>query len=204
MVATWSAESPATYVLGAMLPDFASISGARSLDAREPDMSRGVALHHRTDEVFHGAPTFVALMIEARAQFTAAGLPNGASRAAAHIGVELLLDGTLVGDSSLGAAYLDAIAALREEHLTFASPEHAGRFWSFHERVRGYGIPYGYDDPDFVAARIAGALAGRPRLALGTTPVSAVSMVLRAMTPQVAARAEQLFAEVRGGLRGDV
>ena len=45
--------------LGAMLPDFASISGARSLSAKEAEVARGVALHHRTDEVFHAAPSFV-------------------------------------------------------------------------------------------------------------------------------------------------
>lgn len=199
-VATWSAESPSTYVLGAMLPDFASISRARSLTPVEPEVARGIALHHRTDEVFHAAPSFVALMADARERFTHAGLPSGAARAAAHIGVELLLDGTLVGESLLGRAYLEAMHALREEHVAFGSAEDAARFWRFHERARGYGIPYGYVEPDFVAARIADALSSRPRLALGASTVDEVARVLRVMQPLVGARATTLLDEVRAGL----
>lgn len=199
-VATWSPEAPAAYVLGAMLPDFASLSGARSLAADAPTVARGIALHHRTDDVFHAAPTFVALMIDARERFTRAGVANGPARAAAHIGIEMLLDGTLVGEISLGRAFLSAIEALREEHVRFATVEHAARFWHFHARVRGYGIPYAYVDADFVADRVAGALAGRPRLALGTSPVSDVARVLRAIQPHVVAQAETLLDEIRRGL----
>lgn len=199
-VATWSDAPAATYVIGAMLPDFASISGARSLTASEPEVARGITLHHHTDEVFHAAPSFVALMIDARERFAHAGLPNGAARAASHIGVELLLDGTLVADAQVGRAYVDAIDALRAEHLVFTSADHAERFWEFFGRARGYGVPHAYVDPQFVAERIAGALANRPRLALGDSPVSDVARVLRVMQPIVVARAAALLDEVRSGL----
>lgn len=199
-VATWSATPTPTFVLGAMLPDFATLSGARSLAAGEPTVARGVALHYRTDDAFHGAPTFVALMIEARTRFAQAGLRNGPSRAAAHLGIELLLDGTLVHEALPGRAFLGAIAALREEHVVFGAADDAARFWRFHGRVRDYGIPYGYVDPDFVAARIAGALANRPRLALGGSQEVDVARVLRAMQPLIVRRATTLLSEVRGGL----
>jgi hypothetical protein len=201
-VATWSSEPLPTYVLGAMLPDFATLSGARSLGAGEPSVARGVALHHRTDDAFHGAPTFVALMIEARARLERAGLGNGPSRATAHIGIEMLLDGTLVGEALPARAFLGAIEAIREEHLVFGSAEHAARFWHFHERVRHYGVPYGYVDPAFVAARVAGALAHRPRLALGDSTAGDVTRVLRDLRPLILERAGALLDEVRAGLAG--
>lgn len=199
-VATWSPDSSPAYVLGAMLPDFASLSGARSLAAGDAEVARGVALHHRTDDAFHGAPTFVAQMIDARERFTHAGLPNGASRAAAHIGIELLLDGTLVDDPRASSAFLEAMEGLREEQVVFGGPADASRFWEFHRLVRGYGVPYGYTDPTFVAARIAGALAHRPRLALGSTPLADVARVLAALAPLVRASADTLLGEVRAGL----
>jgi hypothetical protein len=165
-------------------------------------VARGVALHHRTDDAFHGAPTFVALMIEARARLAHAGLENGPARATAHIGIEMLLDGTLVEQALPARAFLEAIEAIREEHLVFGSAEHAARFWHFHERVRHYGVPYGYIDPEFVAARVAGALAHRPRLALRDSTAGDVTRVLRELRPLVLDRAAALLGEVRDGLAG--
>ena len=57
VVATWHATEP-RFVLGAMLPDFAAMIRARPPAARDPELARGIALHHATDEVFHDAPTF--------------------------------------------------------------------------------------------------------------------------------------------------
>ncbi len=200
-VATWAPDASPGFVFGAMLPDFAAISGARAVVAADPEVARGVALHHATDAVFHAAPTFVALMIEARAQLTAVGLGGGASRAAAHLGIELLLDGTLVDGDTGARAYVEALAALEEAHLRFDDATHAPRFWALHARLRGWGVPYGYVDPAFVAARIGDALAHRPRLALGTVSTDAVAGVLDAVRPAVVRRADALLGEVRAGLR---
>ena len=60
-VAAWAPGATPPFVLGAMLPDFAAISGARSARPRHAEARRGVALHLATDEVFHAAPDFVAL-----------------------------------------------------------------------------------------------------------------------------------------------
>ena len=199
-VASWSGDATPGYVYGAMLPDFVAIAGARSAVPRDPDVARGVALHHATDAVFHAAPTFVALMGEARARLSEAGLGGGASRAAAHLGIELLLDGTLVGTDAHARAYLDALAAHRDEHLDFDEEAHGPRYRAFHARLRGYGVPHGYIDPAFVAARIRDALAGRPRLALGDVGVDEVTRVLAALQPEITRRAETLLDEVRVGL----
>jgi hypothetical protein len=199
-VATWSRDASPEYVFGAMLPDFVAITGARSTAPCDAEIARGVALHHATDAVFHGAPTFVALMGEARARLGDAGLSGGASRAAAHLGIELLLDGTLVGAEAHARAYEQALAALREAHLRFDDPSHGPRYWAFHARLRGYGVPHGYIEPAFVAARIRDALAGRPRLALGDVGVDEVTRVLAALQPEITRRAETLLDEVRVGL----
>jgi hypothetical protein len=200
-VATWSEDASPGYVFGAMLPDFVAITGARSTVPCDAEIARGVALHHATDAVFHAAPTFVALMGEARARLSEAGLGGGASRAAAHLGIELLLDGTLVGGDVGARAYLDALTALREDQLRFDDPAHGPRYWAFHARLRGYGVPHGYVDPAFVAARIRDALAGRPRLALGEVGVDEVARVLATLRPEITRRAETLLDEVRVGLR---
>lgn len=76
-VALWTSSSPA-FVLGAMLPDFASMAGTR-LAARlhssdEPELAAGVSLHHLTDEVFHGSAPFIALMQEAMDALTGRGV----------------------------------------------------------------------------------------------------------------------------------
>jgi hypothetical protein len=200
-VATWSGDASPEYVFGAMLPDFVAITGARSTAPCDAEIARGVALHHATDAVFHAAPTFVALMGEARARLGDAGLGGGASRAAAHLGIELLLDGTLVGAEPHARAYEQALATLREAHLRFDDPAHGPRYWAFHARLRGYGVPHGYVDPAFVAARIRDALAGRPRLALGDVSVDDLARVLATLRPEITRRAETLLDEVRDGLR---
>jgi hypothetical protein len=199
-VATWTGDATPGFVFGAMLPDFVAIAGARSAVPTDSEVARGVALHHATDSVFHAAPTFVALMGEARARLSEAGLTGGASRAAAHLGIELLLDGTLVGTASHARAYVDALAALRDEHLRFDDTAHGPRYWAFHGRLRGYGVPHGYVDPHFVAARIRDALAGRPRLALGEVGVDELARVLAALRPEIVRRSETLLDEVRTGL----
>ena len=65
VVAGWFEGDP-RYVLGSMLPDFASMSGTRLNPVEQPEVAAGVALHHRTDDAFHGAPSFLHLMTFAR------------------------------------------------------------------------------------------------------------------------------------------
>src|SRR5262249_59537819 len=123
-----------------------------------------VWLHHVTDEAFHGAPEFVALMGDVRERLEAAGLARGGAWASAHVAIELLLDGTLVADTPTAALYLDALVDA-EARIRCASEEQL-MLARFLDRMRAHGVPYGYRDPRFVAARVERALASRPRLAL--------------------------------------
>lgn len=70
VVAGWTGAE-AGVVLGSMLPDFESMVKVRVVEVRDNDIQQGVDLHHRTDDAFHRAPTFLSLCAEALAQLTA-------------------------------------------------------------------------------------------------------------------------------------
>ena len=108
-VAPTAPDSGAT-ALGAMLPDFATMSGTRLADPTDAGVARGIDLHHETDAAFHPLPVVLALMRELDERLDAAGCARGPRRAVAHIGVELLLDGVLVEDETYRASYLAALA----------------------------------------------------------------------------------------------
>jgi hypothetical protein len=178
--------SPAL-VLGAMLPDFASMGGARLLPLDHPVLAAGVALHHRTDDLFHAAPEFVRLCSTWGPALEARGLSWGASRAVAHVGTELLLDGLLLDDDATRAAYLEAVAAL-EEPLVSAIPVRgpgAARWPALLARVRVHGAPDFYRDPVSVADRLIRILASRPRLTIDEAHRATLCDAMRALRRDV-------------------
>ena len=100
-------------VLGAMLPDFASMLGTRIQGIDDARLCEGEAHHHLQDHAFHRAPGFCALVVEGARWLRSQGVARGPSRGAAHVGIELLFDGLLVGDAERDGAYLDALEAPR-------------------------------------------------------------------------------------------
>jgi hypothetical protein len=198
-VAGWEVEATSAFVLGAMLPDFATISGARSVRPTHPETTRGVALHHATDAVFHAAPDFIVLTTRVREQLEREGIANGGARAAAHVGIELLLDGTLVTDARAGDRYVRALADA-ETHIACAGADDVPRLARFLDRLRVAGIPYPYADPRAVAARVERALSSRPLLALPAGHADVLATVLTDVLSDVRGRAASLLDEVRRGL----
>jgi len=193
-------RSDARYVLGAMLPDFASMARIRMAGVDDRDIEAGVAFHHRTDDAFHGAPTFIALMNEAQDELEEAGLGHGSAMAVAHVGVELLLDGELVERSGVPASYHEALATA-DAPIRWRQADGTARWEYLRDRLREAPLPHGYRDPQFVAERLVRILASRPRLALepaGIDPVFAWSH--RARAP-VAEATDDLLDEVRDRLR---
>ena len=81
-----------SFVLGAMLPDFATMIRARPPRPEHTGIGSGMQFHWRTDEVFHRSAAFLALTHQAVAWLSARGVRSGSALAAAHIGVEVLLD----------------------------------------------------------------------------------------------------------------
>lgn len=166
MAATWVEDDPG-FVLGSMLPDLASMCGARLREAEPRALAEGVAFHHRTDALFHGLPAFVSTCAAAREELEADGVERGVAMAAAHVGIELLLDGVWLDEPAVDRAYLAAIAhteRVPDEALTWRRPEHASRFAGLCERLRAWGSPTGYRDPEEVGRRLVRILSRRPRL----------------------------------------
>jgi acyl carrier protein phosphodiesterase len=174
------------FLLGAMLPDLAELAGvARSLPPQpSAAVGAGVDHHHRADAAFHANPAFFAMVSAFGRTLQAAGVPRGGARGAAHVSVELLLDGVLSDDA---AARRDFALALPVP-LVFSDEDAAQRWSRMRQRLAASAVPAAYADPDFVCDRVVGALSRRPRLALGP----ADEEVLRAHLPELRDRVWQV------------
>lgn len=200
-VALWSADSSAqaAHVFGAMLPDFAGMVGRHVTGAIAHEaLQRGIELHHRTDDAFHGSPIFVELCREALHEMESAGVARASARAVAHVGTELLLDGWLSRDERAVEAYR---AAMNAGPFLLPSAEFKGEdarercHWLL-SRLAPAPIPQRYVDTDFVTERLVFALAPRPRLALGVEDTERVRALLPNLQARVSERAEALIASV--------
>lgn len=198
-VAAWMSDDP-RWVLGAMLPDFASMSRARLRGARDGAVTAGIALHHATDEAFHGAPTFLELCGQGAETLEAAGLGRGAARAVAHVGTELLLDGLLLDDAEAARCYRGAVALPREPLGLLFHEGGAARFAALDARLREHDLPEDYRSPERVALRLEPILARRPRLAFAPRERPAVVAYLERTQRALSRAAPLLLAEVRRGL----
>ncbi|HET9625691.1 MAG TPA: hypothetical protein VFP84_30205 [Kofleriaceae bacterium] len=192
-----ASESAPGVVLGAMLPDFATMCGGRIEGSADADVTAGIALHHATDAVFHQLPAVLGLMRELDDRLRAAACARGPRRAVAHIGVELLLDGLLVAEPAYRAAYLAALGC--DAQLTWRD-DAAPRFAGLVARLRGFGVPDDLQRPEAITQRIARILAHRPLLAPSPDDLRAIRASLTAFRPRVEVAAETVLRGVRAGL----
>lgn len=153
------------FVLGSMLPDFASMGRSRLAGVRDERVADGVACHHRTDGVFHAAPIFQRFCREGTLALEGHGVGAGTATAVAHVGTEMLLDGLLLDREEAAEAYRAAIALDEDFGIRVhrGSPE---RIEGVLSRLREIDLPTDYRRPDRVAFRLRQVLAGRPRLAM--------------------------------------
>jgi acyl carrier protein phosphodiesterase len=196
-VASWSSEQ-AGVALGAMLPDFQAMSGARVASAPDAAVAAGIALHHATDAAFHRLPAVTALMRELDERLAARGCARGPRRAASHIGVELLLDGILVGEPGYRDAYTRALAL--EVELVWRDPGDPLRFVGLIERLRAHGVPDDLRRTDAIAQRLARMLAPRPLLAPSAADLRAIRAALAEHQPRVEAAADTVLRGTRAAL----
>jgi hypothetical protein len=200
-VATWSAPAsgvaPAV-VLGAMLPDFATMCGGQIASADEESVSDGIALHHATDAVFHQLPVVTGLMRELDDHLRHGGCARGPRRAVAHIGVELLLDGVLIGESAYRAAYLRGLG--HEPALQWRDPEDAPRFGTLLDRLRAHGVPDDLRLPEAITTRLHRILAHRPLLAPSADDLRAIRSALVAFQPRLDVAADTIVRAMRAVL----
>jgi hypothetical protein len=199
-VAAWfSGKSP--FVFGAMLPDFANILGVAIPTSRHPELEAGIRLHHETDRVFHDAKTFRELELGALATLGAAGLPKGARRALAHVGVEFLIDAELDRHAPSWGGYA---AALRFGASVSCSSELCWRDVDMNEPLAVLCQRLAMSErPSLhrrLATRLVQTLASRPRLALEPDHVPLVEAWLGECQPLVAARLPSLLVELARGL----
>jgi hypothetical protein len=191
------------FVLGAMLPDLASMAGIRLGRQEEALLASGVKDHHLVDDVFHAAPTFCRLQAEAASELGERGLGWGSARAVAHVAPELFLDGLLLEEDATLDLYREAIEEGGRADTLAAIRFHAEghtRFASLHRRLTSYGPPHGYRDPAFVGDVLVRILRERPRLALRPEDVPVLDDLLPRLQRRVLDAAPALLAEVAAGL----
>jgi acyl carrier protein phosphodiesterase len=197
VVATWT-DADAAHVLGNMVPDFEGMLRVPLLGVTDPDVQRGIDLHHQTDEVFHRAPRFVSLSAQALDDLAEAGVRRGTARAVGHIATEMFLDGCLAGEPNRVHPYLAALASDANERLQWE--DGGADYASLRGRLRTWGAPRDYVDPDFVLQRLRDALRHRPALAILDSEADRVAQCLPSLQQRVQRSAPELLEEVRDAL----
>jgi hypothetical protein len=196
-VASWSDAPPPT-VLGAMLPDLATMCGGRIAAADEAEVARGIDLHHATDAAFHRLPVVLGLMRELDDRLAGERCARGPRRAVAHIGVELLLDGVLIDEPAYCAAYLGALG--HDPALRWRDAEDAPRFAHVLDRLRVRGVPDDLQRPEAITTRVHRILAHRPLLAPSPDDLRAIQRSLVACKPRIEVAAETVLRGMRAAL----
>ena len=181
-----------------MLPDLSAMLGFRIPPSSDLLVTAGVALHHRTDAVFHETRAFVELSRWARVELSASGMSRGPARALAHIGTEILLDEQLGQDPPTEGAYLDALRTAASAAEGQNSIE-TSRIRNLAQRLVERGIARSLE-PELVARRLRHALESHPRLRFGETEEPIVTRWVVNARPRVAARTDELLVELRGRL----
>ena len=189
----------AEFVLGSMLPDFASMLRVRAPRATLPAVQAGLRFHHLTDEAFHGSHAFLEFSGQASSFLRGHGLSRGSARAVAHVGVELLLDAALVTERA-NEAYLSAIeCALTTrvaDHIEWQSTDGQARFTHLCHSLASRGAVRADTPPELIAERLRNILAGRPRLALDDAGQTVVRDWAVTTGPLIVSGAPLLLKEV--------
>ena len=191
-------------LLGAALPDLAAMGRFRLVGKTDDEaVTRGIALHHRTDELFHRHAWFRDRNRSLTAMLSEAGLGRGPSMACSHVGIELLLDGELLKSEMVTAATTAAFDAIEERSgdlLALVEEPHRAR-WRMHlQRLSDHRLPIDYHDPQAVAARLHRILASRPRLRLPEHQVPVVARSLEGRKAAIDATAADLVDDLSEAL----
>ena len=197
LVAGWSRQD-APFILGAMAPDLLPLCGATADQATSAAVVDGQAQHHQVDALFHASPTFLNLQAWTARTLIDRGVARGSARGAAHVGIELLLDGVLADDRSARRAYSDALVEADGPRAPFTwRDDVSGRRWSqLISRLRQGPIPEAYRDCHFVTDRVIGALRSRPRLAVCEADQPSLRALFPVLRARVEAQADALLAEL--------
>ena len=199
VAASWHSRD-ANFALGAMLPDFATMAGLRLASLRLPagqpaSIAEGVRFHQQCDRAFHALGAFHRHQRLTLQHMLSAGLRRGPARGVAHVGVELCLDGALIGAAD--ALYLRALKRAEQQELSWQDPSEAQRFERLMARLREIGVPRGYQDPDLVTQRLLRILGPRPLLTLADNEPALLLDAMPAVHKRVCADAPAIMDALR-------
>jgi hypothetical protein len=190
-------------LVGAALPDFAAMGGIR-LGAPDGSLGRGIALHHASDHAFHADRWFLDVERDLRASLNRDGLPDGAARACAHVGPELLLDGALLAEPAIARGVGRVYEAIAEPSVVIVDlvPHDERPHWRAHLMSVARRLdPLTYRDPSVVAQRLHAVTARRPRLAFDEHLVPTVMRTMAAVQPWIVASAHDVLGRVAAVVR---
>ena len=193
------------FVLGAMLPDFAAMLRVRPPLGLAAGVARGIDFHHASDHVFHELEDFRELVRHGVAWLTEQRLRRGSARAAAHVGVELMLDAEWASEPQPRQAYAAALGhAARGAGplLEWSGAQDAARFEGLRTLLLEREGALEWGDPRQLAKRLGRALSGRPRLELQPNEEPLVAEWVEQARAAVARRAPGVRAALRAQLAG--
>lgn len=190
--------------LGAALPDVGAM-GRFNLLGDEPkgEIAEGIALHHATDELFHGHDWFKTHQSNLFASLSKAGVRRGPAKAVAHVGPELLLDGELLAQPVMNGQISAGMARLIpniDEVEVLVRPEKRAAWRGHLVHVAGRGAPTFYGDPHQVAASLERILSRRPRLALDRSQVELIGDLLSEVHLEIRATGVELIDDLAKSL----
>ena len=188
-------------LLGAALPDL--VRGVRlDRSALPAGVAAGLAHHHRADAAFHGDDRFRTPMAAVRRRLADAGVGRGARRAAAHVGVELLIDDALLADGAVAFAGVWARLADPDPTVAAVVPvAERDRWLAGLARLTTRLDPWAHSGPAAAAERLEHVLARRPRLAMAPGEREQVAAALADVADEVTDVAPTLVADVARSAR---
>ena len=184
--------------LGAMLPDFSTMCGARIAGTPDPEVAEGIALHHATDKAFHNLPVVLGLMKELDQRLERGGCARGPRRAVAHIGVELLIDSVLIDNEDYRDSFI--LGLEYEAEITWRDEGDDLRYGALIARMRAYGVPMDLKRPEAITHRMARMLGHRPLLAPSPSDLSTISISLLEHKPRVEVAIDTVLRALRAAL----
>lgn len=187
------------HLLGAAAPDLARMARVPVTVDGSADFRAGVEAHHRADATFHDLPWFREQNRALVSELTARGVRRGPARGAAHVLIELLLDGALLARDEHAETFAPAWASLSDADdaaLGMVDAEQHGRWVDFLGRLTDRLVPAAYGDPAYAADRTAGTLSWRPRLAMDDGEHATLRQVAVDVQPAVADAADDVLAAV--------
>lgn len=197
LVAHRVATAPSTaLLLGAAAPDLARMARVPVATTGSADHLAGVATHHRTDAVFHDLAWFRDHNRRLVGDLTDRGLRRGPARGAAHVLIELLLDGALLTDLDHAATFggpWEAMSAPDHDALAVVDSAHHDRWIDFLDRLTSRLDPAAYGDPVYAADRTTNTLARRPRLALTDDEAATLRHVAADLQPTIVAESDHVL-----------